>query len=86
MNDFVGVRAKTRKTTTMKIKSKRHKKCVIKRKFKLEDYKNCLDEAKIENKINQLEKYNFDVDSLKEDPKEFIFIGKQTNTTNTKKI
>ena len=35
----------------MKIKSKRHKKCVIKRKFKLEDYKNCLDEAKIENKI-----------------------------------
>ena len=47
----------------MKIKSKRNKKCVIKRKFKLEDYKNCLDEAKIENKINQLEKYNFDVES-----------------------
>ena len=70
----------------MKIKSKRHKKCVIKRKFKLEDYKNCLDEAKIENKINQLEKYNFDVDSLKEDQKEFIFIGKQTNITNTTKI
>ena len=37
-------------------KSKRHKKCVMKRKIKFEDYKNCLKAAQIENKLNHLEK------------------------------
>ena len=32
------------------------KKCVIKRKLKFEDYKNCLEAAQIENKINHLQK------------------------------
>ena len=36
--------------------SKRHKKCIIKRKLKLQDCKNCLGAAQIENKINHSEK------------------------------
>ena len=40
----------------MKInKAKGTEKCVIKRKLKLEDYKNCLEAAQIENKTNHLE-------------------------------
>ena len=37
-------------------KAKVTKKCMIKRKFKFEDYKNCLKAAEPENEINQLEK------------------------------
>ena len=48
------------------------KNCVIKRKLKLEDFKNCLEAAQIENKINHLEKHKIDEDSLKEDHKKFI--------------
>ena len=43
-----------------------------KRKLKFEYYKNCLEVAEIENKINHLEKNEIDVDSFKEDQKEFI--------------
>ena len=43
-----------------------------KRKFKFEDYKNCLEAAQFENKINHLEKNKIDVDGLKKDQKEFI--------------
>ena len=32
------------------------KKCVIKRKLKFQDYKNCLEAAQIGNKISHLEK------------------------------
>ena len=46
--------------------------CVIKRKLKFEDYKNCLEATHIENKINNLEQNKTDVDSLKENNKEFI--------------
>ena len=53
----------------MKIKkAKDTKKCVIKRKLKFGDYKNCLEAPQIENKINHLEKNKIDIDS----PKEFI--------------
>ena len=48
----------------MKIKNKRQKKCVIKTKLKFKDYKNYLEAAQIENKVNHLEKNKFDVDSL----------------------
>ena len=41
-----------------------------KAKKKIECYKNCLEAAQIENKINHLEKSKIDVDSLKEDHKE----------------
>ena len=53
-------------------KTKGIKNCVIKRKLKFQDYKNCSEAAQIENEINHLEKNKFDVDSLKEDKKEFI--------------
>ena len=43
----------------------------MKRKLKFQDYKNCLEAAQIENKINYLEKNNIDWDSLREDQKEF---------------
>ena len=52
-------------------KGKGTKKRVIKRKRKSENYKNCLEAARIENKINHLEKNNADIDFLKEDQKEF---------------
>ena len=51
MKEFVGLRAKTLST----------KKCIIKRKLKFEDYKNCLEEAQIENKIKHLEKTKIDI-------------------------
>ena len=50
-------------------KAKGTKKCVIKRKLKFQDYKNCLEAAQTENKTNYLEK---NVDSLKKDQKKFI--------------
>ena len=53
-------------------KAKGTKRFVIKTKLKFQDYKNCLEAAQIENKINHLEKTKTDVDSLKEDPKGFI--------------
>ena len=37
-------------------KAKGTKKCAIKRKFKFENYKNCLQVTQLENKINYLEK------------------------------
>ena len=49
------------------------KKCVIKRKLNLKNYRNCLKATQLENKINHLEKKNeIDMDSLKKDHKEFI--------------
>ena len=53
-------------------KAKGIKKCAVKRKLKFADYKNCLEAAQIESKINQLEKKKISIDSLKEDHKEFI--------------
>ena len=50
-------------------KAKDTKKCVIKRKLKFQDYKNCLEAAQFENKVNHLEKNEIDVDRLKEDQK-----------------
>ena len=52
-------------------KSKRHKKCAIK-KPKFKDSEKCLAAAQIENKINHLKNNKTDVDSLKEYHKEFI--------------
>ena len=56
----------------MKIKKPQGtKNCVIKGKLKFPDYKNCLEKAQSERKINYLRKKN-DVDSLKEDQKETV--------------
>ena len=53
-------------------KSKGTKKCVIKRKPKLENYENCLEQTQIENKISHLEKNKFDINHIKENYKQFI--------------
>ena len=39
--------------------------CVIKRKLKFENCKNCLEVTKLENKISYLEKNKISIDSLK---------------------
>ena len=68
MTKFFGLRAKTysyliddgnedKKAVT--------KKCVIKRKLKFENYKNCLEVTQLENKIIYLEKNKTDIDSIK---------------------
>ena len=54
----------------MKIKkAKNTKKCVIKRKPKFQDYKNCLEASQTKNKLNRLEKNKTGVGSLKDDQK-----------------
>ena len=70
MKEFVGLRAKPysylKDNNDGDKKAKRTKKCIIKRKFKFQDYKNGLETAQIENKINHLEKNKINADSLKE--------------------
>ena len=78
MKKFFGLRANTYsqlKDNNDEGKTAKGKKnCAIKRKLKFEDYKNCLEEAQLEYEINYLQKSKFEVDSLKEDQKEFIKI------------
>ena len=45
--------------------AKDRKMCVIKRKLKFENCKNCLEVTKLENKISYLEKNKISIDSLK---------------------
>ena len=70
MKEFVGLVAKTysywKDNNDEDKNPKGTKKCIIKRKLKFEDYKNCLEAAQTENKINHLEKNEIDVNSLKE--------------------
>ena len=60
MKEFVGVRAERygylKGSNDEDKKAKSIKKCVIKRKLKFQDYKNCLEAVQIENKINHLQK------------------------------
>ena len=46
-------------------KVKGTEKCVIKRKLKYENYKNCLEATKLKNKIKYLEKNKINIDSIK---------------------
>ena len=46
--------------------------CVIKRKLKFENYKNCLEGTQLNNKTNCLEKNKIKVDSHENDHKKFI--------------
>ena len=49
---FVELRAKT----YSHLKAKDTKKCVIKRKLKFENFKNCLETTQLENEISHLKK------------------------------
>ena len=76
MKEFVGLRAKTysqlKDNNYEDKKAKTKKKCFIKRKLKFKDYKNCLQAAKMENKINHLEENKIIVGTLKENEKRFV--------------
>ena len=69
MTKFVGLRAKTYNylidDTSEDKKSKGTKKCVIKRKLKFENYKNCLEATQPDNKMNHIEKNKININSLK---------------------
>ena len=71
MKEFLGLRTKTYNylidDDSENKKAKDTKRCVIKRKLKFKNYKNCLEATQLENKINHPEKNKIDVDSLKED-------------------
>ena len=68
MTKFVGLRAKTYSYLIddgrEDKKAKGTKKCVIKKKLKFENYKNCLEATQLQNKINHLEKYKININSL----------------------
>ena len=68
MTQFVGLIAKTYSylidDSTEDKKAKGTKKCVIRRKLKFENYKNCLKATQLENKINHLEDCKTDIDII----------------------
>ena len=76
MKEFIKLRAKTYsylKTKNDKDKKERRtKKCIIRRKFNFQDYKNSLETAQVENRIKHLEKNKIDVERLKELQKELV--------------
>ena len=68
MTKSVGLRAKIHSyliddSSEVK-KAKGTKKCVIKRKLKFENYKNCLKATQLDNKIKYREKNKINIDSL----------------------
>ena len=69
MTAFVGLRAKTYSCliddSSEDKKAKNTKKFAIKRKFKFQNYKNCLKATQLDNKIKYLEKNRVSIDSLK---------------------
>ena len=56
----------------VKIKKDKTQKSVIKKKFKFVTFKRCLEATQLENIINHLENIKADIDSIKQDHKEFI--------------
>ena len=63
---FVGLRVKTYSYLiddgSEDRKAKGTKKCVIKRKLKFENYKNCLETTQLDNKTKHLEKNKINID------------------------
>ena len=72
MKEFAGLRAKLIDDGSDYKKAKYTKKCVIKQKHKFKDYKNCLKPTQLENKKIHIEKNKVNLESLKEDHKEFM--------------
>ena len=67
--------------TVVKVKSKRHRKVVIKRKLEFENYKNLLEATQPENKINYVEKNEININSFEKDHKKFIKSNKLISET-----
>ena len=69
MAKFVGLRAKVYSylidDSSVDKKAKGTRKCIIKRKLKLDNFKNCLEATQIDNKIKYLEKNKINIDSFK---------------------
>ena len=69
MLKFVGLREKTYSYLiddgSEDKKAKDTKKCVIKRKLKFGNYKNCEEATQLDNKIKYVEKSKINIDSLK---------------------
>ena len=67
MTEFATLRPKTYSYLTGNIdenkKAKGRKKCFLKQNLKFENHKHFLEATHLENKINQLDKDKFDVDS-----------------------
>ena len=67
MKEFIGLREKIcnylKDNNDEDKKAKGTKKCVIKRKLKFENYKNCLEATQLDNKIKYLEKNKINTDS-----------------------
>ena len=61
MIEFVELRAKAYSylidDSSENTKAKGRKNCVIKRKLKFKDYKNCLEATQLDNKVSYLEKH-----------------------------
>ena len=80
MKEFVGLRTKIcnylKDNNDEDKKEKSTKKCVIKRKLKFQDHKNCLEAAQIENKINHSEKNKINVDKKNNNNKNNKLISK----------
>ena len=85
MTKFVGFRAKAYSYLiddgSEGKKAKSRKKCVIKRKLKFENYKNCLEAIQLKNEINNLENNKTDIESLEKYKIEFIKNNKLTSKT-----
>ena len=67
MTKFFGLKAKTYSyiiDSGSEDKPKSATKCVIKRKRKFENHKNCLKATQLENKINYLRKKEINIDSF----------------------
>ena len=69
MKEFIGLRTKPysclKDNNDEDKKAKGTKTCVVKRKLKFQDYKNCLEAAQIETRTNHLEKNKIETDNLK---------------------
>ena len=89
LEKFAAFRAKTYSYLTDKddgdTKAKGTKKCVIKKKLKLKDQKNCLKAIQLENEVNQLGKNIVDTEDLRENHNEFMK-NEKNNIKNTAKI
>ena len=82
MTKVVGLRAKTYSYLiddgSEDKKAKSTKRCIIKRKPKFDNYKNCLEATQIENKVSYLEKNEINIDFF-----EIVFFVTKENIKNS---